>query len=300
MRILVTNDDGIEAPGLAALAAAAGGDGHDVVVLAPSAESSGSASSLGVIRDRNRVTVAVPDEERFAGIKAYCVDAPPALGVRAACSGAFGWKPDLVVSGINPGFNTGRLVLHSGTVGAALTAASLDVCAAAFSTEAHSVLGLDTTTGVAECVISGLVDAGLPPVAVNVNVPALPFAELRRLCFADPGPVSCDDVVFDFDGDTLSMHRQRNPPPYEEGSDAELLSRGLVTVSVLTLPWRTDVNAESRIRSRHREALDRVRRTRLRLRCRLSTAAESSVGVASARCERANTTFACPDGLTRV
>ncbi len=99
------------------------------------------------------------------------------------------------MSGINPGFNTGRLVLHSGTVGAVLTAASLDVCAAAFSTEAHSVLGLDTTSRVATSVIGGLVDAGLPPVAVNVNVPALPFQELRGLRFADPGTVSCDDVA---------------------------------------------------------------------------------------------------------
>ncbi|MDT2004036.1 hypothetical protein FXW78_03170 [Rhodococcus opacus] len=136
-----------------------------------------------------------------------------------------------------------------GTVGAALTAASLDVCAAAFSTEAHSVLGLNTTSRVARCVIGGLADAGLPPVAVNVNVPALPFAELSGLCFADPGPTSCEDVAFDFDGDRLSLRRRRNPPPYVEGSDADLLSSGLVAVSVLTLPWRTDVDAESRVQS---------------------------------------------------
>ncbi|PQP24759.1 5'/3'-nucleotidase SurE [Rhodococcus opacus] len=247
MRILVTNDDGIEAGGLAALAAAAGGGGDEIVVVAPSAESSGSAASLGVIRDRNRVTVSARDSQGLDGIRAYAVDAPPALGVRAACSGAFGWKPDLVVSGINPGFNTGRLVVHSGTVGAALTAASLDICAAAFSTEAHSVLGMNTTTRVAECVISGLVDAGLPPVAVNVNVPALPFPELRGLRFADPGPVSCDDVVFDFEGDSLSLRRRRNSPPHEDRSDADLVAHGLISVSVLALPWRTDANAEGRV-----------------------------------------------------
>ncbi|KXX59987.1 5'/3'-nucleotidase SurE [Rhodococcus sp. LB1] len=248
MRILVTNDDGIKAAGLAALASAAGGDGHDVVAVAPSAESSGSASSLGVIRDMNRVTVSVPGDERFAGIEAYSVDAPPALGVRAACSGAFGWKPNLVVSGINPGFNTGRLVLHSGTVGAALTAASLDVCAAAFSTEAHSVLGLSTASQVAMCVIRGLVDAGLPPVVVNVNVPALPFPELSGLRFADPGAMSCDDVILEFEGDGLALRRRRNPPPYEAGSDADLLSRGLVVVSVLRLPWPT-IDAEGQVMS---------------------------------------------------
>ncbi|MFC9833779.1 5'/3'-nucleotidase SurE [Rhodococcus sp. NPDC127530] len=247
MKILVTNDDGIEADGLAALAAAAGGDGHDVVVVAPSAEFSGSGASLGVIRDRNRVMVSARDVQGLDEIRAYAVDAPPALGVRAACSGAFGWKPDLVVSGINPGFNTGRLVLHSGTVGAALTAASLNVCAAAFSTEAHSVLGMNTTTRVAECVIRGLVDAGLPPVAVNVNVPVLPFPELRGLRFADPGSVSCDDVAFDFDGDSLSLRRRRNSPPYEDGSDADLLLRGLVVVSVLNLPWRTTIDAEGQV-----------------------------------------------------
>lgn len=271
MRILVTNDDGIEAAGLAALAAAAGGGGRELVVVAPSAESSGSAASLGVIRDRNRVTVSVPGDECFAGIEAYSVDAPPALGVRAACSGAFGWKPNLVVSGINPGFNTGRLVLHSGTVGAVLTAASLDVCAAAFSTEAHSVLGLDTTRRVATSVIGGLVDAGLPPVAVNVNVPALPFQELRGLRFADPGTVSCDDVAFDFEGNSLALRRRRNPPPYDDRSDADLVACGLISVTVLALPWRTDTNAESRV----------------------VAAIERRWILASASCERANTTSAC-------
>lgn len=281
MRILVTNDDGIEAGGLTALAAAAGGGGHEIVVVAPSAESSGSAASLGVIRDRNRVTVSARDFPGLDGIRAYAVDAPPALGVRAACSGAFGWKPDLVVSGINPGFNTGRLVLHSGTVGAALTAASLNICAAAFSTEAHSVLGMNTTTRVAECVISGLVDAGLPPVAVNVNVPALPFPELRGLRFADPGPVSCDDVVFDFEGDSLSLRRRRNSPPYEDRSDADLVARGLISVSAITLPWRTDADAESRVVS----AIER----------RWISAMD-----ASASCERANTTFDWRGGSARV
>ncbi|QYB06758.1 5'/3'-nucleotidase SurE [Rhodococcus sp. USK10] len=271
MRILVTNDDGIEAAGLAALAAAAEGDGHEVVVVAPSAESSGSASSLGVIRDRNRVTVSARDIRGLSGIAAFAVDAPPALGVRAACSGAFGWKPDLVVSGINPGFNTGRLVLHSGTVGAALTAASLDVCAAAFSTEAQSVLGLDTTSRVATSVIGGLLDAGLPPVAVNVNVPALPFPELKGLSFADPGPVSCDDVAFDFEGNSLALRRRRNPPPYDDRSDAGLVARGLISVTVLALPWRTDANAESRV----------------------VAAIERRWIQASASCERANTTSAC-------
>ena len=67
------------------------------------------------------------------GRPAFAIDAPPAAAAYAACLGGFGDPPDIVVSGINPGPNTGHLVLHSGTVGAAMTGAVLGVPALAVS-----------------------------------------------------------------------------------------------------------------------------------------------------------------------
>lgn len=237
MRILVANDDGIEAAGLKSLARGIAGGGYEVVIVAPAAESSGSGASLGIVRDETIVGFTACELDQLPGVEAYAVDAPPALGVRAAGLGVFGPRPDLVVSGINPGYNSGRLVLHSGTVGAVLTAASVDVCGVAFSTGAGSAVGLDTAARVAECVVSAVIDIGLPPVAINVNVPALPVTEIAGIAFGRPGATGADDVGFQLRQSSLRLRRRFNPAPYERGSDTDLLSRGLVAVSVLGLPW---------------------------------------------------------------
>ena len=106
MRVLVTNDDGFDAPGLAALARAFADAGHEVTVLAPLAEASGSGAAIGPVHLRGgtihfeEVTPAGLD-----GIKTLAIDALPALIVITACLGGFGTPPDLVVSGINPGRN---------------------------------------------------------------------------------------------------------------------------------------------------------------------------------------------------
>jgi 5'/3'-nucleotidase len=124
MKVLVTNDDGVGSPGLHTLARALVDDGYDVIVVAPDREMSGSSAAIGQVHveegiDAERVVLPGLD-----GVPAYAVAGPPGLCVLSARLGGFGDAPDLVVSGINPGANTGRAVLHSGTVGAALTAAN--------------------------------------------------------------------------------------------------------------------------------------------------------------------------------
>src|ERR1700761_1674997 len=117
MRVLVTNDDGVSAPGLRPLAEAARGRGVEVVVAAPAQEASGMSAALTAVTDRGRVVF----EETPAG---FGVAASPAYIVVLASLGVFGPPPEIVLSGINRGANIGRAVLHSGTVGAALTAAN--------------------------------------------------------------------------------------------------------------------------------------------------------------------------------
>jgi 5'/3'-nucleotidase len=124
MKVLVTNDDGVGSPGLHALARALVDDGYDVVVVAPDREMSGSAAAIGQVHIEEGIDAERVDLPQLDGVPAYAIAGPPGLCVLTARLGGFGDPPDLVVSGINPGCNTGRAVLHSGTVGAALTAAN--------------------------------------------------------------------------------------------------------------------------------------------------------------------------------
>ncbi|MFD4972454.1 5'/3'-nucleotidase SurE [Streptomyces sp. NPDC058424] len=237
MKILVTNDDGIHGPGLHALAAALSSDGHTVMVAGPASQCSGSAAGLGTVEHEAVITVDRRSLDGLEDVPALAIHAPPALAVRAACTGTFGPVPDLVVSGVNPGFNTGRLLLHSGTVGAAATAASLDVCGVAVSTVARPVHGFTTAAAVATRIARSLSEADLPPIALNVNVPDLP---LHRLAGAGDGAVRADTVSgvdFGVVEGGLRVRRSTKVPPFAADTDSDLLARGLVSVSNVALPW---------------------------------------------------------------
>src|SRR5690242_12696364 len=103
-RILITNDDGVAAPGIRALALAVARD-HEVVVAAPREEQSGMSAALTAVVDDGQIVVSPYDLE---GLTAYAVAASPAYIVVLASLGVFGPPPDLVLSGINRGANAGR------------------------------------------------------------------------------------------------------------------------------------------------------------------------------------------------
>ena len=189
MRILVTNDDGIDSIGLHVLARAMRPFG-EVVVAAPNREYSGSGAALGALH------LLKPEvhEATIDGIDvAWSVTGAPALCVMFARLGLFGDPFDLVVAGINPGANVGRSVYHSGTVGACLTARNGGVSGVAVS-QAVEHFGIegqgwdevlenqrwDTAGMVAAAVVGGLV-AELPESAeiLNINVPNAPIDELK-------------------------------------------------------------------------------------------------------------------------
>ncbi|MFF5292719.1 5'/3'-nucleotidase SurE [Paractinoplanes globisporus] len=121
-RILVTNDDGIDSPGLRYLARAAAREGHDVVVAAPVTESSGSSAAMTAIEEHGKIILHKRELTGARHISAYAVAASPAYIVLLALREAFGEPPEMVLSGINRGANAGSAVVHSGTVGATLTA----------------------------------------------------------------------------------------------------------------------------------------------------------------------------------
>jgi 5'-nucleotidase len=189
VRILVTNDDGIDSEGLHVLARAVAAHG-EVTVVAPDREYSGASGSLGVLNEM-RPEVHFVTMEGVA--EAWAVSGPPALCVLFANLGVFGPPFDLVVAGINPGVNVGRSIYHSGTVGACLTARSRGVPAVAVS-QAVEGFGIEgqgwdqmletmhwgTAAAVAGAVVGALVRSPMPPpLLVNLNVPNVALAEVQ-------------------------------------------------------------------------------------------------------------------------
>ena len=237
MRILVTNDDGIGRGGLRVLARRLRRDGHDVVVVAPARERSGSSASLGVVA--NQATITVDDEPAAGGdgIRAHAIDGPPAAAVRAACGGAFGPVPDLVMSGINPGHNTGRIIIHSGTVGAALTAAAMGIAGVAVSTASDSATGYDTAAELAAWIAADLTVRSRPAFALNVNVPSVTLQRLAGIGDATLGPAGIVEIGLRWMTDHLQVTRTATAPPFIPGTDADLLHRGLASLTSLALPW---------------------------------------------------------------
>ncbi|CAN5230772.1 5'/3'-nucleotidase SurE [soil metagenome] len=179
MRALVTNDDGVDSAGIRTLAAVAVELGLDVLVAAPSTDLSGTSASLSAVEDDGRFLF---EERSFDGsdVPVFAVEAAPAFIARAGLHGAFGPPPDIVLSGINTGPNTGHSVLHSGTVGAVLTASTLGVRGVALSIGFGETKHWDTAARVARTVIQWLLDT-TNVVALNVNVPNLAHHELRGL-----------------------------------------------------------------------------------------------------------------------
>lgn len=189
MRILVTNDDGIDSIGLHVLARAMCDHG-DVVVAAPDREYSGAGAALGALHLIQPEVRRIPVE----GVpETWSVNGPPGLCVMFARLGVFGEPFDLIVSGINPGANVGRSIYHSGTVGACLTGRNGGVSGVAVSqaVDGFGVEGQgwdemltdqhwDAAAAVASAYVGALAgDLPADPVVVNINVPNLPVDEMK-------------------------------------------------------------------------------------------------------------------------
>ena len=174
----MTNDDGVEAPGIQALAAALAADGHDLLVVAPSGERSGSGAAIGRLHRSGPIACTDVEWAHLPGVTVHALDASPAASVYAACLGAFGPGPEVVASGINPGANTGHLVLHSGTVGAALTAAALGVPALAVSIAWGDTFHWSTAATLAAAAIPWVAAPADGPRVLNLNVPNVELHEV--------------------------------------------------------------------------------------------------------------------------
>jgi len=226
MHALITNDDGIDSPGLVALAGAAVAAGLEVTVAAPSWDSSGASASLTAVQSDGRFLVEELDPPRVEATRWFSVEAPPAFIVRAALEGAFDVDVDLVLSGINLGPNLGSAVLHSGTVGAVLTASTQGCRGMAVSLAVGSPVHWDTAAAVAGGLLPWMLAAD-QRVALNLNVPNVALGDvrgLRRGGLASRGTVQA--TVTEQGKGYVKLNFNQGDGEFEEGTDAALLADG--------------------------------------------------------------------------
>jgi len=172
MRILLSNDDGYFAPGLAALAEALHGLG-EVVVVAPEQNRSGASNSLTLDR---------PLHLKKAANGFYFVNGTPTDCVHLAVTGMLDELPDIIVSGINNGANMGDDTIYSGTVAAATEGYLLGIPSIAISLTSFEGNNYGTAALVARELVERFIrDPIREPVLLNVNVPDIPHAELNGM-----------------------------------------------------------------------------------------------------------------------
>lgn len=171
MKILVSNDDGYLAPGIVALAGALSAIA-EIVVVAPDSNRSGSSNSLTL----DRPLTVQRAENGF-----YFVNGTPSDCVHVALTGVLPFRPDLIVSGINQGQNMGDDTLYSGTVAAATEGYLFGIPSIAFSQVDKGWAHLDSAARMAREIVERDFKALQRPYLLNVNIPNLPYDEIRGI-----------------------------------------------------------------------------------------------------------------------
>lgn len=236
---LVTNDDGIDGPGLVVLARAAVEAGFEVVVAAPAQDASGAGASIISVRRDGRTAVHERELPGLPGVRAYAVEAQPAFIVVAALHGWLDPAPDIVLSGVNLGANTGQAVLYSGTVGAALSAGVAGTTALAVSLAVPfsppGVPRWEAVDGVLPEVL-GLLDGTPAGTVLSLNVPNRAPVEqgpLRGARLARFGTVRARVDVVENGHLRLGASELDGDEALEAGTDVALLAAGHPTLTAL-------------------------------------------------------------------
>ncbi|MBA3661218.1 MAG: 5'/3'-nucleotidase SurE [Gammaproteobacteria bacterium] len=228
MKILISNDDGVHAPGLSYLAEALGKIA-DVMVVAPDRNRSGVSNSL-TLENPLRVVTAV---NGF-----FSVNGTPTDCVHLAVTGLLKEMPDMVVSGINEGSNLSDDVLYSGTVAAATEGRFLGLPSIAISLAGPRCEHYDTAARIAKTLVERLQHQPLSfDTILNVNVPDMPFSELRGIQITRLGTRhKAEPTVKDVDPRGRKIYWVGQPGPEQDagpGTDFYAVNSGFVSVTPL-------------------------------------------------------------------
>ena len=240
--ILITNDDGILAPGIKVLWSAL--SNYDVVIAAPIHEKSGSA--LAITSTRPLQIKEFPWKDKKT--PAWSINGTPADCVKLALSVILNRKPDFIVSGINRGSNSGRSVLYSGTVGGVIEGAIRDIPGIAFSSESFIKPNFELYEKYIPAIIDHFISNPLPNGSfVNVTFPSNFEGEIQGFKMARQGK------GFWTENPEKRFHPAEGHPYYwlggkwmnfeeEDDSDIALLKQGYITAVPLQINELTDLN----------------------------------------------------------
>lgn len=235
MRILVTNDDGINAHGIKVLEHVAEAISDDVWVVAPEYNHSGAGHSLSLRR---------PLRWREAGLRRFAVDGTPTdcvlLGIQRLIDGK---RPDLVLSGINHGGNLGEDMTYSGTIAAAMEATLLGVRAVAFSQVAKNRHRIKWATSErwAPEIVKGLATADWArDVLVNVNFPDVMARKVQGIRLTSQGRRKIGDKLIERTDPRGERYVwigsvKADPEPAADGTDLAAVADGWVSVTPIHL-----------------------------------------------------------------
>lgn len=233
MNILLTNDDGIEAPGLKALAASVPA-GAKAVIAAPVSERSASSHSIS-LGQKLRV-----EESIQHGMRGYAVHGTPADCVKFALSELKDFIPDLIISGINQGANTGVSVFYSGTISAAREGLINRVPAVAVSLCSKISRDFIPCMEIVSKVIAAYEKSKIPPeILLNINVPALPKPDVKGVKITKQAASRfIEEFVTEKEHDgrkvyTLAGEIELYEP--DGTSDEEAISQGYISLTPLKL-----------------------------------------------------------------
>jgi 5'-nucleotidase len=232
MKILVTNDDGIFAPGLIALVRELK-KMAEVVVVAPDRE----LSAMGTTVSLHQPVRARPATPVVEGVESYAVEGTPADCVILALGKLISDKIDLVFSGINRGANLGDDVLISGTVGAALEASLHGLPALAISVALGDNFYFDDAAKFA-ALLAKKIESGVIPadICLNINLPSLPREEINGVSITCPARYSHTDIIEERYNNGRSYYwfvRKRVNKAVDERTDTWAMEQGNISISPL-------------------------------------------------------------------
>lgn len=237
MHVLIANDDGIGACGIKALAQAFIDAGHRVTVAAPDTQRSAASHSITMFRP----LMARPVE--WPGAMAWSIDGTPADCVKLALDKLTG-PVDVVVSGINDGYNIGTDVHYSGTVAAAMEGAFAGFPAIAvsvpFGRHDLCVAAAQTALKAADRLYAKQL---LPMTVLNINLPDVPPEEIAGECAADLARLRYEDSYLEQENERVGKYYwlMGRLSAEQDGGDADadvcLLRKGFITYTVLNFDW---------------------------------------------------------------
>lgn len=235
MRILVTNDDGIEAPGLWIMVKELQKVGQ-ITVVAPQYEQSGVGSSV-TLRHPIRVSRAKLD---LKDVETYAVEGTPADCVIIATNWLLLGKINMVVSGINRGPNIGHDIFVSGTVGGALQGYLHGIPSLAVSLNAYESLRFDVAAKLTALLVTELQQEMLArEMLLNVNLPNLPSSEIEGIEITALSRQNYSDIVHQVQGGYYRIVRATELHDKHPGSDTEALRRNRISITPLSLDLDT-------------------------------------------------------------